>query len=213
VIDISNVASGAKWLNAISRRVHEREIRRQILHNRIRKTSLRSHYLGRYVAGRIPVLLPEFLKMMIGALLAFWIIGKLLEYIFHARLLYTFAVFGFIYSVQATYYKYRLSVDPGFKIPKCRCVGYREGDTERVLKSTQSAILRVPNSVLGAVFYSALLVLAYLKHVEAVRLVAIVAVVVSAYLSYVMVVKIGSLCVNCINVSALNVLILLQVLR
>lgn len=210
---MSDMASHAGWLSEISRRIREREKRRQILYNQVRKASLPHNYLGSRVADCIRVLLPEFIKMMIGSLLAFWIICKLLEYIFHATPLYTFAVFGFIYSVQATYYKYRLSVDPDYKIPKCRCVGYRDGDTERVLKSRESAILRVPNSVLGAVFYSTLLVLAYLKHVEAVRLVAIVAVVVSAYLSYVMVVKIGSLCVNCINVSALNVLILLQVLR
>lgn len=210
---MSGTAKYARWGSIISRRVHQREIRRQILFNNVRKVGFRHNYLESYMAGRIPVLLPEFLKMMIGSLLAFWIIGKLLGYIFHASPLYTFAVFGLIYSVQATYYKYRLSVDPDYKIPKCRCVGYRDGDTEKVLKSRESAILRVPNSVLGAVFYSTLLVLAYLKHTEAVRLVAIVAVVVGAYLSYAMVVKIGSLCVNCINVSALNVLILLQVLR
>jgi len=210
---VSGMASHAGWWSIISRRVHQREIRRQILFNDVRKIGLRRNYLGSYMADRIPVLLPEFLKMMIGSLLALWIIAKLLGYVFHASPLYTFAVFGLIYSVQATYYKYRLSVDPNYRIPKCRCVGYRDGDTETVLKSKESAILRVPNSVFGAVFYSTLLVLAYLKHIEAVRLVATVAVVVSAYLSYVMVVKIGSLCVNCINVGALNVLILLQVLR
>ena len=209
---MSGMASHAGWWSAISRRIQQREIRRQILFNKVRKAGFARNYLGSYMADRIPVLLPEFLKMMIGSVLAFWIIGKLLGYIFHAPPLYTFAVFGLIYSVQATYYKYRLSVDPSYKIPKCRCVGYREGDTERVLKSRQSAILRVPNSVLGAVFYSTLLV-PYLKHTGAVRLVAIVAILVSAYLSYVMVVKIGRLCVNCINVSALNVLILLQVLH
>ena len=191
------------WLAAISRRVREREIQRQILYNR----------LTNQVADRLPMLLPEFLKMLFGSLVAFWIIGKLLEYIFHARPLYTFAVFGFVYSVQATYYKYRLAVDPGYKIPKCRCAGLRDDNTEEVLKSRESAILRVPSSVFGALFYFGLMVLAYLKHTDAVRLIAFVALVISAYLSYVMVVKIGRLCVNCINVSALNVLILLQVLH
>jgi len=191
------------WRAAISRHVREREIQRQMLYNR----------LTNQVADRFPMLLSEFLKMLLGSLLAFWIIGKLLEYIFHARPLYTFAVFGFVYSVQATYYKYRLAVDPGYKIPKCRCAGLRDDNTEEVLKSRESAILRVPNSVFGALFYSGLMVLAYLKHTDAVRLIAFVALVVSAYLSYVMVVKIGRLCVNCINVSALNVLILLQVLH
>jgi uncharacterized membrane protein len=210
---MSDMASHAGWLSEISRRVRERERRRQILYNHVRKASVPHNYFGSRVSDCIPVLLPEFIKMMIGSLLAFWIIGKLLEYIFHARPLYTFAVFGFIYSVQATYYKYRLAVDPGYKIPKCRCAGLRDDNTEEVLKSRESAILKVPNSMLGAVFYSTLLVLVYLKHTDAVRLVASVALVVSAYLSYAMVVKIRALCVNCISVGALNVLILLQALR
>lgn len=210
---MSDMASHAGWLSAISRRVRERERRRQILYNQVRKASVPHGYLGSDVAGRIPVLLLDFIMMMTGSLLAFWIIGKLLEYVFHASPLYTFAGFGLIYSVQATYHKYRLSVDPGYKIPKCRCTGLRHDNTEEVLKSRESAILRVRNSVLGVVFYFTLLVLAYLKHTDAVRLVAFVALGVSAYLSYLMVIKIGSLCINCINISALNVLILLHVLR
>ncbi len=210
---MSDMASHARWLSEISRRVREREKRRQILYNDVRKTSVAHNYLGSGVADCIPVLLPEFMKMMIGALLAFWIIGKLLEYIFHVSPVYTFAVFGFIYSVQATYYKYRLAVDPGYKIPKCRCAGLRDDNTEEVLKSRESAIMKVPNSALGAVFYSTLLVLAHSKHTDAVRLVTFVALAASAYLSYVMVVKIRALCVNCIHISALNVLILLQAWR
>lgn len=199
-------------VSAISRRVHEREIRRQILANRIPK-SLRSDYLLRCVAGRIPALLPDLIKLMIGSFFAFWLIGKLLDYVFYATPLYTFAALGFMYSVQATYYKYRLSLDPGYKIPRCGCAGFRDDNTEKVLTSSKSAIWKIPNSVLGAVLYSALIVLSYLRHTDSVRLVAFIALVVSAYLSYIMVVKIGSLCINCINVSALNVLILLQVLR
>jgi len=37
--------------------------------------------------------------------------------------------------------------------------------------------------------------------------------VASAYLSYVMIRKVSALCGTCINISALNVLILLQLLR
>ena len=48
------------WLAAISRRVREREIQRQILYNR----------LTNQVADRLPMLLPEFLKMLFGSLVA-----------------------------------------------------------------------------------------------------------------------------------------------
>jgi uncharacterized membrane protein len=198
-----DTARHAGWLSAISRRVRERDIRRQILHNRLRS----------YVAGRLPALLPEFLKTMLGSLLGFWIITTLLAYIPHANPLYTLPAFGLLFSMQATYYKYRLSVDPGYKIPKCRCAGLRDDNTEMVLQSRQSAILRIPNSVLGVAVYIALLLSVYLGHTGTAMSLAVVAVLASAYLSYVMVVKIAGLCVNCINLAALNLLILWQFLR
>ena len=201
----------AEWFNAISRRVREREIRRQTLYNQIRKASV-PNYLS-YVANRVPIQLPEFLKMLMGSILAFWIIAKLLAYIPHTAPLYTLPLFGLLYSVQSTYYKYKLWVDPDYKIPRCQCRGRRNDHAELVLQSKQSAILGVPNSVLGILLYVALLFLVYLKDAGAAMLVAIVAVFVTAYLSYVMVVKLSSLCVNCINVAALNILILWQFLR
>lgn len=198
-----DTARQAGWLSAISRRVREREIRRQILYNRT----------SRYVAGRVPVLLPDFLKMLMGSLIGFWVIVTLLAYIPHANPLYTLPAFGLLFSLQAAYYKYRLSVDPGYKIPKCRCAGRGDDNTEAVLKSRQSAILRIPNSVLGVAVYIALFLSVYLGHTGTAMSLAIVAVLASGYLSYVMVVKIAGLCVNCVNVAALNLLILWQLLR
>ena len=200
---MADTARQAGWLSAISRRVHEREIRRQILYDRT----------SRYVAGRVPVLLPDFLKMLMGSLLGFWVIVTLLAYIPHANPLYTLPGFGLLFSLQAAYYKYRLSVDPGYKIPKCRCAGRGDDNTETVLKSRQSAILRIPNSVLGVAVYIAFLLSVYLGHTGTAMSLAVVAVLASAYLSYIMVVKIAGLCANCINVAALNVLILWQLWR
>jgi uncharacterized membrane protein len=104
-------------------------------------------------------------------------------------------------------------VDPGYKIPKCRCAGRGDDNTETVLKSRQSAILRIPNSVLGVAVYIAFLLSVYLGHTGTAMSLAVVAVLASAYLSYIMVVKIAGLCANCINVAALNVLILWQLWR
>jgi uncharacterized membrane protein len=103
-------------------------------------------------------------------------------------------------------------VDPGYKIPKCRCPGRRNDNTEIVLRSRESAILRVPNSVLGIVLYAALLVLVSVKHTGAAMPVAAGAVLASGYLSYLMVGEIRGMCGNCINVAAVNVLILWQLL-
>lgn len=192
------------WRSTISRRVREREIQRQIMYNNLRK----------YVRDRVPTLLREFLTMIVGSLVAFWIIGELLMIVFHVSPFYTYAMLGLFYSIQSTYYKYRLSVDPNYKIPKCRCnARQRQNENmEQVLKSTDSTILRIPNSVFALLFYSVVLIMRYFGHLDTLVLVAVVAFCVSVYMSYVMVFKIGSLCANCINISTLNMLILLQVL-
>ena len=201
------MAVHVSWFDAISRRVREREVNRRVLYGRIRVAGIRE-YFGNYVADRIPELLPELLKMMMGSLIGFWVIGKLLTYIFHANSSYTFCVLALVYSVQATYYKHRLTASPSYKIPKCSCASGRRDNTEAVLRSRESSILGIPNSVFGTAFYSALLLLLHGKHAETAMLVAIGAVLMSAYLGYVMVAKIGDLCTNCINVGALNILLL-----
>ena len=200
MIDMAQTAKSAEWLSATSRRVRDKDILRQILYRR----------LASEVARRLPVLLPEYLKLLMGSLLGFWVSAKLLAYFFHANPLYTLSVFGLVYSIQATYYKYRLSVDPDYKIPKCRCGGRQNENAEKVLLSTESAILRIPSSVLGVALYAALPLLVYAGRADMAMPLAIVAVLASAYLGYVMVVKIGGVCVNCINLAALNVLILWQ---
>lgn len=196
------LTSTSGWRSPISRRVREREIQRQIRYNNLLK----------YVRDRVPPLFREFLTMIVGSLVAFWLIGELLLIVFHVSPFYTYVVLGLFYSIQSTYYKYRLSVDPDFKIPKCRCNARQNENMEQVLKSTDSTILRIPNSVFAMLFYCVLLILRYFGHLNTLLLVAVVAVCVSVYMSYVMIAKVGSLCANCINISTLNMLILLQVL-
>ena len=161
----------------------------------------------------MPALLPEFLKVATASLIGFWIITELLAYVSGPRPLYTLTVLGLAYSLQTTYYRYRLSVDPGYRTPRCNCAGGGNDEPEKVLRSRQSAVLRIPNSVLGLALYSALFVFVYVNDRDAALLLAILAVAGSLYLGYAMVVKISSLCATCINVAALNVLILLQLVR
>jgi uncharacterized membrane protein len=82
-----------------------------------------------------------------------------------------------------------------------------------VLKSSASAIVGIPNSLLGAAIYSVLLVLIYSGYMGTAQLVAAAGVLVSASLAFVMIVRIGALCSTCINIAALNVLIVWQLLR
>ena len=162
------------------------------------------------MVSRLPTVLPDFLQMLVGTLIAFWIVATLLSYFADVKPLYTLSVLGLLYSLQVTYYKIRLAVDPTYTVPKCRCAGRASDQTEIVLRSRESAVLGIPNSVLSTLLYAALFVLVYLEHEGAALPLGILAVVGSAYLSYVMVVRIASLCPTCVNVAAVNALILWQ---
>jgi uncharacterized membrane protein len=212
-ISMTDVAAQQGWWDSIARRAGERDRRRQILYNDVRKAVLHRNVIAQFVEEYIPEIVGEFFKMIAGSLIGFWVIGKLLAYVFHVNSLYTFSVLGLVFSVQATYYKYRLSANPDFKIPKCKCSGHRADSTTTVLQSGQSALLGIPISMLGAVFYAALVMLSYFRHPEGVAFLVVGGVAVSAYLSYGMVSKIGGLCANCVNVAALNILLLIRLIH
>lgn len=182
------------------------------MYNNFRKNAIGHDELTNYVRNHVTPIVREYIGMLVGSLIAFWIISKVLSYALHANPLYTYAFFGLFYSVQSTYYKYRLSKDPNYRLPKCGCGGHQNEDMAKVLNSRESVILRIPSSVFVALYYFTLLLILYYGYLAAVTPVAIVVVLASAYLSYVMVFKIGSLCANCINISALNILILFQIL-
>jgi len=196
----------------VSDRARERDIERQLLYNRVRKSVVDFSRTSR-ASIRTPPLLREFLKTLLASAIGFWIIVSLLAYFFHATPVYTLIAFGLFFSLQATYHKYKLSVDPAYKIPRCGCGGARNDATETVLRSRESAILKVPNSAIGAALYAALLVLIAAGYASAATLMAVLAVMVSVYLAYVMVARIAALCSNCINIFALNLLIVWQLLR
>jgi len=200
------------WWNSISQRVQQRETRRVVLDKSVRRAFAQLGSETGYLGFRVSPVVAEYFKMLAGSLLGFVVIGWLLA-LAHIRPLYTLVAFGVLYSVQATYYKHRLTLDPAFKIPKCKCGGSHSGGTETVLRSNESAVLGIPNSVLSLVLYVLLLVALRLHYPGAAIALAAIAVAASACLSYVMVHKIGHLCVHCVNMSALHLLVLLQLLR
>src|SRR5690349_13161835 len=169
--------------------------------------------MRRYVIDHTSEELRDLLQMLLGALVAFWVLSWLLGFVPGVRTVYVLAAFGFLFSVQAAYYRRRLSLDPAYTIPRCKCGGRRRDDTEAVLRSRESALLGIPNAVFGIALYAALPVLVHFGHAGIAALAAGLAVVASAYLGYVMVVRIASICPNCVNVAALNLLLLVQLLR
>jgi len=197
------------WWSEIRRRARERDIEREMLYNRTRKATVQT-YLAARASGWVPALLPEYLKVLLGSMIGFWLIAWPLSHFFGAQRLYTYVVLGLLFSLQATYYKYQLTKNPDYTVRRCNCGGARKDGTETVLKSSASTIAGIPNALLGAAVYAALLAIIYSGYIATAQLVAAVGVLASAVLAFVMVVRVGALCSMCINIAALNVLIVWQ---
>lgn len=192
-------------MSEISRIARESELRRRVRNDRVRQAAIRA-------GQRLPPVLADFLKMLAASVVGFWILTELLALVSPAKPLYTLSAFALLFSAQATFYKLKLASDPDFEIRGCGCGG-RKDDTATVLRSRESAILGVPNSALGVVLYATLLAAVAVDNRNAAVALAVAAVLASAYLGYVMVVRLASLCPTCVNVAALNVLILVQLVR
>jgi uncharacterized membrane protein len=206
---MSDLTQQQGWWAVVARRTRERDVRRQLLHNDIRKAVKRQLNVARHLEGRVPAAAAEFLKLIGGALLGFWLIARLLS-LLGVNPVYTLVTFGLVYSLQSTYHKHMLSKDASFEIPRCACAGGSSDESEAVLRSRHSTLWGIPNSVLGALLYCAIPGLMAAGQVGVAGVLAVGALAFSAYLSYVMVFRLGSLCTNCINVAALNALLVLQ---
>src|SRR5260370_28511172 len=177
-------------MGAASGRVREREIRRQLRHNHARTAAIRGRTAVRnYVATRTTALARQFLETLLGSLLGFLLIAELLAHLAGVREVDTFSAFGLVYSLQSTYYKYKLAADPEFKIPSCRCARRGPDGTEGVLQSRHSAILGVPNSVFAVAFFLAVPVLTAGAGSRTALPLAVVAVAASGQLLYVMLMR------------------------
>lgn len=152
-------------------------------------------------------------QSLASALIALWVLAALLSFLLHVEPVYTLSVLGLLFSIQATYYKHKLSIDPAYAIPGCKCGGMGSDRTEAVLSSRASEVLRVPASVFGAIAYAVLLYLFHEGRTDAALLVAFFALLASVYLAYVMVARIRALCSLCISTCAANVLLVWYLAR
>ena len=163
--------------------------------------------------GTPPALLPEYLRVFTVALVTFGIASELVLRLTDVSPVYVLVGVALVYSVQITHHRYKLVADPGHEVAGCACFRTAADKTAVVLRSRESAVAGIPNSVVGAVLYAALALAAYLGQTGIAIGLAAVAVLGSAYLGYVMVVRLASLCPLCINVAALNVLLLFHLVR
>ena len=185
-------------MSSLTRHIREHDAERQT----------RSEGFRRALGERLPPLLPEYLNTLVGALIGFFLLAELLSWVVGRDPLYTIGAIGLLYSTQATYYTFRLAGDHAFTVPKCACAGRAHDDTEVVLRSNASAILKVPNALLGCVFYAALVALVATGNATLALPLVVVSVAASAALGVVMVTRVRALCPICINTAAMNVLIL-----
>jgi uncharacterized membrane protein len=189
-------------MNSAANPVKGRELQRQLLQNRVREAVLR----------HLPEQLPDYLKMLVGTVIVFGTASFLLRRFTNFNPLWLLVGLALAYSLRSAYYKLRITADPGYAIPKCGCAGAVNDRTEVVLRSRHSDFLGVPNGVLAALLYVALLVAMHLDLHSAALALAVAAVVVSGYLGYLMVVRIGALCPTCVTIAGLNLLIVWQLL-
>jgi uncharacterized membrane protein len=196
-------------LNGIMRRARERDTERVLLYDRTRRATMQTWLIAR-ARSPFPALLPEYLKVLMGNVLGFWLLAWPVSAVLDVSRLYIYAVLGLVFSLQATHTKYRLAKDPEYKVRRCNCGGARKDATETVLQSSASTIAGIPTSLLGVAIYGALLALTYSGLTGTAHVLAAVGLLVSVYLAFVMIAKLGALCSTCINIAALNVLIVWQ---
>lgn len=154
-------------------------------------------------------LVSDLAKAVSGAALAFWLITVSLSFALAIDAIYFLAAFGLLYSIQASYYSYRLRVDPGYRIPSCGC-GTVPESAERVLGSPHGSLLGIPNGLFGVLWYGLLIALVRTGVEGVVIPLAALSVLASAYLAWVMVAWVRGLCSICIYTFAINALILWQ---
>jgi uncharacterized membrane protein len=194
------------WHQLIAQRVRDSDVERQLLHSRARRIDT-SAWLARFLPGDAANLLGEFLKTLLGSVIGIWGLTWLLRWACDLDGTLTYAGFGLLFSLQASYYKLRLMRDPSFRIPKCRCAGRKHDNSEAVLGNRSSNVVGVPIAALAAVLYVAIVAL-WFGHQPTARIVLTVAALsFSAYLAFLMIARIRDLCFTCINITAVNLLL------
>lgn len=203
--DAATASVPPSFVAAVSENVRQREVRRQLTFNQMSKGVVAGKG---YLARRFSSIPAEFAMAILAALVGSGAISLFLWAVAGIVPVYTLAALGLACSGLATYHKYRLHIDPNYKVPRCRCAGARRDDTDAVLRHQASSVAGVPTALFGVFGYLALLALLVAGRPAAALPLAVGVAILSAYLAYVMVYRIRALCPTCINICALNFLIL-----
>ncbi len=204
--------SGSGWWSDMMQRARERDTERLLLYDRTRLAT-KQKWMAVSARSPFPAMLAEYLKVLAGSVIGFWLLAWPVSAFFDSSRLYTYAVLGLLFSLQATHHKYRLAKDPEYELRRCNCGGARKDGTKAVLQSSASAVAGIPTSLLGVAIYGVFLGMIYSGQMGIALVLATAGLVASAYLAFVMIARIGALCATCINIAALNVLLVWQLVR
>jgi len=162
-----------------------------------------------------------FTVVAIGALL----ISMIFNVITGASNVYVYFLIGLAVSIQATYYKFRVWMNPSYK-PDCDCAQLEHFIPSKrdmmngvftVLDHKKSALLfNVPNTVFRILFYAFMIFINYKQiylFAPLTLLLTLISCSGSIYLWYTMIVEVGSVCVLCSTIHAINFLTLSALVR
>lgn len=163
-------------------------------------------------------LISESVVMFIGISFLVKIIGMFFDDVFGVNQLYVFLLVGLYGSLQATYLKFRVWLNPEYKSKYCNCVGAESEQNDKmsnvmngimtVLDHNKGSLLfNIPNSVFGIFFYVLLIGITYYQfswaHLVTETLIWI-SCVGSLFLWYTMVFEVRSICMLCVSIYAAN---------
>jgi uncharacterized membrane protein len=152
------------------------------------------------------------------------LLSLLMETLTGINKIYIYFLIGLIVSLQATYYKFRVWIDPNYR-PDCNCV-----EPESIIPSKQdmmdgifnvlghkkSAIMfNIPNTVFGILFYCFMIFIniGQIYQVDAITFfLTCVSCLGSLYLWYTMIYEVKSICVICSSIHAISFLTLINFL-
>ena len=181
-----------------------------------REAQLRSLVLQqrlRNAGRRVPQALRDYVQLLAAAAVGFGALTALLAWLTPVDPLLALAALALLFSAQATSHAVKLARDPDYEVPGCGCGASVNDDSTAVLRSPQSRIRGIPISAFAVLVYTGLVVAVVADLGAATVVLAVAAGLASVYLGYVMVARLASVCTLCLNVAALNLLILLQLVR
>jgi uncharacterized membrane protein len=152
------------------------------------------------------------ITMIIGAS------GVILSLLLELNMLIPFHFVGLLVSLVATYYKYKVWVNPSYKSSYCNCsnASYKETKMKGILTVLDhkkgSLLFNIPNSLFGIFYYASMLFIDIMELMDIllvkylVLFLMIVSCVGSCFLWYTMVFQIRSICILCMTIHAINLL-------